>query len=135
MSGRDASRLLDRWRTAGLVDDATVERIRAWEARQPAEGRERHLSRFAFGFGGLLLGAGILLFVAANWELMSPVGRFALLAAVVAVLHVVGGLTQPRLPALATTVHAVGTAALGGGSSNEMVVTSTSATIVSASEP
>jgi uncharacterized membrane protein len=54
----------------------------------------------------------VLLFVAANWAEMSPSGRFVLLAATVATLHVAGGFAMPRSPALATALHAVGTAAL-----------------------
>jgi uncharacterized membrane protein len=107
-------KLIDRWQKAGVIDAATAERIRVWELQHgPAEANR--FGRFAFGFGGLLLGAGVLLFVAANWPWLSPAGRFALLAGTIAVLHVAGALAAARLPPLATTLHAVGTAALGGG--------------------
>jgi len=109
-----AARLVDRWRAAGVIDDATVQRIRAWESQHGSPDASR-FGRFAFGFGGLLLGAGVLLFVAANWQWLSPWGRFALLAVTISVLHAGGGITAARSPALATTLHAVGTAALGGG--------------------
>jgi len=115
LSPRDPNRVLGRWQDAGLLDPATVARILEWEARQADEGRRSRFSRFAFAFGGLLLAAGILLFVAANWEHLSPTGRLLLLAVMVAGLHVVGALARERLPALSTTLHAVGTAALGGG--------------------
>jgi uncharacterized membrane protein len=106
---------LARWRDAGLIDDATAERLRAWEAQQPAAGHASRLGRLAFGFGGLLLAAGLLLFVAANWDQLSPWGRFALIACTVGALHLLGGLAEVRAPALATTLHAVGTAAFGAG--------------------
>lgn len=109
-----AARLVDRWHAAGVIDDATAQRIRAWESQHGSAEASR-FGRFAFGFGGLLLGAGVLLFVAANWQWLSPWGRFALLAVTIAVLHSGGGIAAARSPALATTLHAVGTAALGGG--------------------
>jgi len=112
--GSRAARLVDRWRAAGVIDDATAERIRAWESQHGSADASR-FGRFAFGFGGLLLGAGVLLFVAANWQWLSPWGRFALLAVTISVLHAGGGIAAARSPALATTLHAVGTAALGGG--------------------
>lgn len=109
-----AEKSVDRWQAAGVIDAATAERIRAWE-REYAPGHASRFGRIAFAFGGLLLAAGVLLFVAANWDQMSPWGRFALLAATVAVFHVGAAAVGSRSPALATTLHAVGTAALGGG--------------------
>jgi uncharacterized membrane protein len=111
---RGLTQRLERWRDAGVLDAATADRILAWEAEHaPAEGSR--LGRLAFGFGGLLLAAGILLFVAANWQQLSPWGRFGLLATTVAASHLAAGFARTRMPALATVLHAVGTAALGGG--------------------
>ncbi len=106
------ARRVEQWRAAGVIDDGTAARIRTWEAGHDAAQGSR-LGRLAFGFGGALLAAGILLFVAANWAQVSPAARFALLALTVATLHVAGGLAQPRAAALATALHAAGTAALG----------------------
>jgi uncharacterized membrane protein len=111
---RAVARHLERWRDAGLVDEATAERIRRWETEHAAPEGSR-LGRLAFGFGGLLLASGLLLFVAANWQQLSPWGRFALFAVLVTALHLAAGAVQGRMPALATVLHAVGTAALGGG--------------------
>ncbi len=108
-----ARRLLERWRDAGLLDVATAERIRAWEASQPTAAHGR-MSAIAFGLGGLSLGAAVLLFVAAHWDSLAPAGRFGLVLALVAAFHVAAA-ALARLPALATTLHAVGTAALGAG--------------------
>jgi uncharacterized membrane protein len=105
-------KLIDRWRQAGLIDEATAARIRHWEGGQaPSHGNR--LSRFAFAFGGVMLGAGVALFVAANWDMLAPWARFATLAGTVALLHLAGGLAESRSAALATTMHAVGTAAFG----------------------
>lgn len=105
---------IERWREAGLIDAATAGRLLdAESARRPAHtGR---LAVAAFGFGALLLAAGVFLFVAANWQQLSPWGRFALLAAMVGGLHLVAAAGARASPALATSLHAVGTAALGAG--------------------
>jgi uncharacterized membrane protein len=111
---RKVAQRLEHWQAAGIIDPATTERIRAWEVVHTASHGSR-LGRLAFGFGGSLLGAGILLFVAANWDRLSPWGRYALLAATVAAIHVIAGIVRDRSAALATTLHAVGTAAFGAG--------------------
>jgi len=105
---------ITRWLEAGLIDAATAARLRSHEqALAPAHtGR---LAIFAFGFGGLLLAAGIFLFVAANWDSLSPGVRFGIVLAMVAVLHAGGAAGARFSPALATTLHAAGTAALGAG--------------------
>jgi len=110
---RSTESLIERWRANGVIDDATATRIRAWE-REHAASQGSRFARFAFGFGGLLLGAGVLLFVAANWPELSPTARIATLAGSVALLHLLGGLAASRSAALATTLHAVGTGAFGG---------------------
>ena len=100
--------------SAGLLDATAAERIRAWEAARH-EGGPRWPVRLALGLGGLLLCAGVLLFVAAHWDALAPGTRFALVTGAVAAFHVAGALGASRLPALATTLHACGTVALGGG--------------------
>lgn len=111
---KPALKHLDHWQDAGLIDAATAARIRAWEAAQPS-GAPRRLGALAFGLGGLSLGAAVLLFVAAHWDALGPSSRFGLVLAMVAGLHVGASGARARLPALATTLHAVGTAALGAG--------------------
>jgi uncharacterized membrane protein len=106
-------RALERWRTAGVLDASTAERIRTWEAEHGvrAEGR---LAAWVLGIGGLLLSAGILLFVAAHWSELSPWRRFGLLLGTTSLLHIGGALCAARRPETATALHAVGTAAFGG---------------------
>ena len=81
---------LERWTAAGLVDPAAAARIRAWEAEHGGEERKSRLALIAFAFGALLLTAGVLLFVAAHWDRLAPGGRFALVLAMIAVLHAGG---------------------------------------------
>lgn len=103
-----------RWLNAGVIDAATAARLRAHESavRTPETGR---LAVFAFGFGGLLLAAGVLLFVASHWSDLGPVARFASVIAMVVLLHVAAGAAASRHPALTVSLHAAGTAALGAG--------------------
>ena len=111
--GGSVARAIDRWLAAGLVDEALAERLRSHEAAAHA-GHSR-LTVFLFGFGGLAVGAGILLFVASQWPLLGPAARFVLLVALVLGLHLGAGAAARSSSALATTLHAVGTAALGAG--------------------
>ena len=109
------SAALKRWLDAGLVDAATAERIRAFEASQGGVQRQGRLTLIAFALGALLLAAGFLHFVAAHWDEMSPGGRFALVLAILAALHAGGAVASRASPGLSTTLHAVGTAAFGAG--------------------
>ena len=105
---------IGRWIEAGLLDAATADRLRAHELARAPEHTGR-AAVLAFGFGSLLVSAGVFLFVAANWDLLSPWSRFGILVAVVAVLHVAGAFGGRFSPSLGTALHAAGTAALGGG--------------------
>jgi uncharacterized membrane protein len=59
-----AEHYLKRWRGAGLIDDAAVGRISAWEATH-----RRPLWLWALsGIGALAIGLGVLAVIAANWE-------------------------------------------------------------------
>jgi uncharacterized membrane protein len=106
---------LERWINGGLIDPATAERIRAYEAEQEKALGLRWPVVLAIGLGGLLLGAGVLLFVAAHWDTLSPSERFGLVLVLVAVFHVAGALAAERFSALSSTLHAVGTVCLGAG--------------------
>jgi uncharacterized membrane protein len=105
---------IGRWLEAGLIDASTADRLRSHERARAPEHTGR-TARLAFGLGGLLLSAGVLLFVAANWNLLSPWARFGILAGVVVLLHLGGAVGGRFSPVLATSLHAAGTAALGAG--------------------
>jgi hypothetical protein len=109
------SRLLAQWTDAGVIDEETAARIRAFETAHSGSTRLRWPIWIALVFGALMLGAGVLLFVSAHWDTLSPQARFALVLTLVAVFHVGGAFTAERFPEIATALHAVGSVALGAG--------------------
>jgi hypothetical protein len=105
---------LARWQSAGLVDAAAAERIRLFEAgRDTRRAEASGWARLALALGACLLGAGVLLFVSAHWDGLSPGWRMAVAIAPVLAFHVAGGATMRRTPALSSALHVVGTVSLG----------------------
>jgi len=107
--------LLDRWLAAGLVDRAQAERILAFEGRDPGPIRRRLFSGLAIALGAGMVGAGILLFVAANWAHLAPGVRFLVVLALTGGFHLLGAWAAPRSPGLAMALHGTGSLALGAG--------------------
>ena len=108
-------RNLDRWVSAGVLDAPTAARIRSFEDSRGSGERMRWPVLLALALGGILLSAGILLFVAAHWAELAPSSRFALVLCMVAAFPVGGALAAGQFPALSTTLHAIGTICLGAG--------------------
>ncbi len=106
---------LERWISARVVDASTAARIRTFEESQGSSERLRWPILLAVALGGVLLCAGVLLFVAAHWDELSPAWRFALVLFLVAVFPLAGALTEERFPALSTTFYAIGTICVGAG--------------------
>jgi len=106
---------LERWVSAGVVDRGTAGRIRTFEESQGSGERLRWPVLQAVALGGVLLCAGVLLFVAAHWDELSPAWRFTLVMFLVAVFPVAGALTEGLFPALSTTFYAIGTVCVGAG--------------------
>jgi uncharacterized membrane protein len=106
---------LERWISAGVVDASTAARIRTFEESQRPSERLRWPVLLAVALGGVLLSAGVLLFVAAHWDELSPAWRFTLVLFLVAVFPIAGALTQERFSALSTTFYAIGTICVGAG--------------------
>jgi uncharacterized membrane protein len=106
---------LDRWTDAGLIDAMAADRIRSWEAARIPTTGFRWPTLVALGFGGVLIGAGVLLFVSAHWDTLSPGERTALVVSLIAVFHAGGALAAQSFRSLSVTLHAVGTVALGAG--------------------
>ena len=105
---------LQRWLKARLIDPEQADRIRAFETAQAPARRARWPVIVALAFGGIMLCAGILLFVSAHWDELSPTQRMTLLVVAVGGLHVGGAFALDRFRALGITLHAAGTVALGG---------------------
>lgn len=111
----DIETLLNRWQSAGVLDAATADRIRAHESH-PVSKESRALGwqgMTALILGAILLACGVALFVSANWNELSPGVRYLLVLAVVAIFHIGGGLARETFRGLSTTLHAVGTLAAG----------------------
>jgi len=106
-------RHLARWRAAGLIDEPTEAAIRAYESAEAKPSGQRWQAIVALVLGGILLGAGVLLFVAAHWDDVSPVGRLLLVMAMLALFHGAGIASRERFSGFATTMHALGTVASG----------------------
>lgn len=104
---------VQRWIDAGLVDAETGSRIVAFETGQEQRAVLRWPVYLAMVFGGILLAAGVTLFVAAHWSDLSPAVRFSLLLLMVGVFHICGAVLSEHFPTLATTMHAVGSMTLG----------------------
>jgi uncharacterized membrane protein len=105
---------LDRWVAANLIDRITADRILQFEKDSTKEGL-RWPALLAIGFGALMLCAGILLFVAAHWDRLSPGQRFALVVVLVALFHLAAAGLGQRSPSVGIALHLAGTACLGAG--------------------
>src|SRR5262245_2761019 len=89
-------RRLKTWEDAGVVDPQTAARIRAFESGREHRWDSRWSAVVAWMLGGILLGAGVLLFVAAHWDRLSPSDRFTLVVLMVVAFHVAGALVRAR---------------------------------------
>src|SRR5712692_10093823 len=105
---------LQRWVGAGLLDSQSAERIRSFEISHESPAM-RWPVVFAIAFGAIMVAEGILLFVAAHWDDLSPTQRFLLVVAMISGFHLAAGALMPRLRALGLALHGVGTGTLGGG--------------------
>lgn len=113
-SAEQLEQQLQRWTEAGVLDSQAALRIREFEGS-----RETPAMRWpvilAIAFGAIMVAAGVLLFVAAHWDELSPTQRFLIVLVMVGGFHLAGGILMPRLRPLGLALHAIGTVALGGG--------------------
>ena len=108
------SHWVERWQSAGLLEPEAAARIRSFECSAAPAHRFRWWITLPFVFGGLLLGAGVFLFVSSHWDELSPTFRISLVLGALGLFHLGAVFTAGTFPVLATTLHAVGTLALGG---------------------
>src|ERR1041384_4198567 len=99
---------------AGILDAASAQHIRDFENAR-VEPRFRWPIIIAVAFGALLMGAGVLLFIAAHWDELSPAARFILVLVMTAGFHAGGAFAAEKFEKLAIALHAVGTITLGAG--------------------
>ncbi len=112
----DYEPLLERWVDVRLIDTTTAARIRDFEKGRVEAGQGlRWPVLLALAFGALMIGGGVLLFVAAHWDALSPASRFALVLLMVAIFHMGGAFVAEKFHALSIALHGVGTVALGAG--------------------
>jgi uncharacterized membrane protein len=110
----DLDSSLDRWVKAALLNGEQAGRIHEFESAQSPRRAARAPILIGLALGGIMLAAGLLLFVAAHWSDLSPAERMTLLVAAVGGLHLAGAFVASRFSALSVTLQAVGTTALGG---------------------
>ncbi|MFS2326530.1 DUF2157 domain-containing protein [Brucella sp. H1_1004] len=106
-------RLVARWQQEGLIDADTASRLNAdLEKRGP---------RFSLGsvlatLGGLLLGAAVIMLVAANWQDMPRMARIGLIFALIWVCYVGGAWRQMRGDTvLPQALYIIAAASFGAG--------------------
>ena len=109
----DLETLLNRWQSAGVLDEAAAGRIRAWESEQKKPAGLRWQVIVALILGAILLACGVVLFVSAHWNQIGPGARLAVVLGMVSVFHLGGGWARERFHGLSTALHAVGTASTG----------------------
>ena len=68
----NAEEYLSRWQGAGLLDENAVAAIRTYEIQHAKPHGRQWQVLLALILGGILLGAGVLLFVAAHWDSFLP---------------------------------------------------------------
>lgn len=107
-------RKLQIWVEAKVIEPEAAGRIRTFEASAEQTGA-RWPVVLAVAFGAIMVAAGVLLFVAAHWDELSPTQRFLLVLTMVLGFHLAAGALMPRMRALGMALHGVGTATLGGG--------------------
>jgi peptidoglycan/LPS O-acetylase OafA/YrhL len=109
----DFESLLNRWQSAGVLDAASSDRIRAWEAEQEKPAGLRWQGLAAVILGAILLACGVVLLVSARWDEIPPGARFAVVLGMVAVFHLGASWARKNFRPLSSALHAVGTVSTG----------------------
>ncbi|MEM1378505.1 MAG: DUF2157 domain-containing protein [Pseudomonadota bacterium] len=123
---------VEDWRKRGVIDDAVAQKLRDDLGASPGIVVERggrfSLFKVLAGFAALAFIAGVLLFIAANWDAIPRLVKVAGIAVLIAVGFVGGALVRLRSPGgkasatfrryaafLEEALYAVGSAAYVGG--------------------
>jgi len=108
-----AEKYVARWLEAGLIGGEAAAAIRSYEAAHAKPAGRQWQVLVALILGAILLGAGVLLFVAAHWSEVSTGARLAMVLAMLVFFHGLGMATRERFGGFATAMHAVGTVSAG----------------------
>jgi len=108
-----AEKYIARWQAAGLIGEEAAAAIQSYEAAHAKPAGRQWQVLVALILGAILLGAGVLLFVAAHWSEVSPGVRLAMVLAMLVFFHGLGIVTRGRFAGFATAMHAVGTVSAG----------------------
>jgi len=87
--------------------------MRVLESAEKKPAGLRWQALIALILGAILLACGVVLFVSAHWDQVSPFARFVLVLATVSVFHLGGAISRSEFRSLSTTLHAVGTISTG----------------------
>ena len=110
----NGTRALEIWREAGLLDPPKVEELKRYLGeREPTEKSSRGITVFA-SIGAVLIGLGLILFVASHWAGMGPLARFVTLLLTYGLIVAVALVTEKhRLENVASAVWFLATLSLG----------------------
>ena len=101
------------WRTEGLLDDAQVAALRA-SLERDQEGKSSPAVTIIATFGSVLVGLGILLFVASNWSGMGAVARVLTVFVAYLISVLAASVTERRgLPRVASALWLLTTLSVG----------------------
>jgi uncharacterized membrane protein len=111
----DIPQRTNAWLEAGIIDAAQAERIVDFERGSAQPGGERVAGALG-SLGGILLGLGVLLLVAANWDGLGSTAKLLMLLVAMVVAHLVAVRADVRgAPQwVGTAGHTVGTLVFGG---------------------
>lgn len=91
----DASDAIAMWLAEGHIDDELAARLRASLAERSEPERANRLIWLLVSVGAVLIGGGLLLFIASQWDQSSPLRRLALLFGIYLII-VVGAAVAER---------------------------------------
>ncbi len=110
---RSIDKAFKHWLSEGLLDEIKVDALRA-SLNQAQEGKSSLAITIIASFGSVLIGLGILLFVASNWSAMGAVERVLIVFAAYLLSVLLASITDRRgLPRVANSLWLLTTLSVG----------------------
>ncbi len=107
---------IKRWLAEGII---SVDQAQTLNARYPVQQQNNSWGKIIFSaIGALLIGLGVILFFAYNWDAMHRLLKLALILGAVVASHMVGwylSFTRPHSQRLGESLHLLGTLLFGAG--------------------